>query len=99
MNCHKMVRSVARGMAHELYAEVMSDNAVWKNWKAQCPDLTPRRLEAMFVHMAWPKLIEEARATLAKLLASEVNPILKEQIYDALIKDNMARQRQGQAIN
>jgi|SRR5882724_10376816 len=88
VHCHKLVAQTAKEMAGALYEEVMRDNTLWANWKAQCPDLTPPRLQAMFIELMWPKLIEQARATLAKLLATPLSESLKQQITDALIKDN-----------
>ena len=41
----------------------------------------------VLVRQYWPVFIEEARATLARLLGENVDEKLKAQIFDALIRD------------
>ena len=96
---HKLVVKVAREMAHELYDCVMQDNELYKYWKSQCEDLTPKIAESLFVQLMYPKLIEEARATLARCLANPMLTHLHEDIYDALTKDYILRAQRmaGQA--
>jgi len=89
---HEQVASVAREMAHEVYADLMkSDNELYRDWKKQCPDLTPELCEELFVELMIPRLLEPARATLAKMLANPSFQHLHESIYDALVRDNVLR--------
>lgn len=88
---HKLVRQVAVAMAIDLYDELMKDNTRYAAWKKLCPELEPELLMKMWVQQAWPSLIDSARATLAKMLTMNYPDNLKEDITDALIKDNMLR--------
>ena len=94
---HKLVVKVAREMAHELYDCVMQDDELYASWKSQCEELTPKISERLFVQLMYPKLIEAARTTLAKMLANPMLTHLHEDIYDALTKDYILRaQRMAQ---
>ena len=79
--CHRLIRDTARSMAEEIYEVGASDN----DWYEKYPD------RKAYVKAAWPLLIEEARATLARLLTTPINEKLKEQISEALILDNTLR--------
>jgi hypothetical protein len=90
---HKQVLHLATEMAHETYAEIMErDNELYSEWKSMCPELTPEKCEEMFVEMIVPKLLEPARAMLAKMLGMAQYKHLHESIYEALIQDNILRQ-------
>ena len=92
IHAHEQVVKVAISMAHELYAEVMrQDNTLYAEWKATCSELTPEVAERMFVQLMFPKLLEPARATLAKMLANPAHAALHESIYDSIILDNAVR--------
>lgn len=100
VHCHKMIRAVAIEMAGELYDLTMRDNDKFAYWKAMCPELTPQIMEAEFIALLWPKLIETARTTLAQLLAQPIAESLKAEIHSALIRDNAlsrGRMRAAQA--
>lgn len=84
---HPLVFQTARDMAHALYNQLMLDNTCYAEWKKQCPELTPKELERRFVALLTPKLLLQARATLAHMLTLPYDEVLKEQIADALIKD------------
>lgn len=89
---HEQVLDTARGMAREVYADLMrSDNELYGDWKSQCPDLTPEKCEELFVELLAPRMLEPARATLAAMLSNPVYKHLHESIYDALVKDNALR--------
>lgn len=90
-NCHPLIRATAVEMAASLYADLMRDNSRYTDWKTQCPELTPERLEILFIEAMVPKLLERARATLLQILHAPGNPALKPAIYDAIIKDNALR--------
>jgi hypothetical protein len=90
---HEQVLSVALEMSHEVYAEIMThDNELYAEWKKMCPDLTPTLAEELFVELILPKMLEPARATLAKMLGMAQYQSLHEGIYEALVKDNILRQ-------
>jgi hypothetical protein len=90
---HKQVLEVALEMSHEVYAEIMQrDNELYAEWLKMCPDLTPTLAEELFVELLLPKMLEPARATLAKMLGMAQYKSLHEGIYNALIQDNILRQ-------
>lgn len=92
--CHRLIRDTARSMAEELYEVVMKNNAIYEHWKLCCPELTRDIARAMFVEMMYPKLLEQSRATLATLLATNaVDEDRKVVIYDALVQDEPLRQQ------
>lgn len=98
VHCHKLIRATAIEMAGELYDQVMKDNKIYEYWKTICPDLTPTLSEILFIEKMWPHLIGQARATLAKMLTTNISEDLKQTVYDALCKDatlKRGRTRQG----
>ena len=71
----------------------MNDNTAYKNWKTLCEGLNPAEIQAKFIEMMWPKLIEQARKTLATLLGMNTLPEdRKAQIHEALVLDNLLKQ-------
>jgi hypothetical protein len=87
LHCHPLVRSTAVEMAGELYDAVMHNDDLYEQWKKVCPELTPTLCEITFIELLYPRLIEQARATLAKMLATNIPESQKLIIYDALVKD------------
>jgi len=77
MIAHKLVMRTAREMAGAVYEVCARDNAWYK--------LNPS--QPHFINVTWPKLIPQARATLARMLAMNYPESLKAEIADALIKD------------
>ena len=99
--CHKLVAETAKAMAAELFEHAMQNNARFRAWREVC-DAPTEAIRKRYVQMAYPKLIEQARATLAKLLTTNMDESLKRQIHDALIADNMlriGRRARGQTLN
>lgn len=88
---HPQVKDVAEALANEYYDRIMGDNRVYASWKEACPDLTPQKAREMFIRTATPRFLDQARATLAKLLGQPGNEALKEDIAEALIMDNTVR--------
>lgn len=86
--CHELIAATAKELAGVLYEELMKDNFAFKDWQQMNPDVTPVNLQARFIAKTWPKLIEQARATLAKMLGTPIADDLKDLISDALILDN-----------
>jgi hypothetical protein len=97
-HAHKLVAETAVEMAHELYDIMMLDNEWFRCWQQQNPGASRRELELRFVRKNLPKLIPQARAMLARSLATTTDPALRETIYSALLLDNtLLRGRQPRA--
>lgn len=94
---HEQVVEVAKGIAHALYESMMKDNETNAVWKKFCEDLERDEHEEEFVRLAWPHLLDDARATLSRLLGQPGKEHLKEQIFDVLMKDNLIRGTGGLA--
>lgn len=86
-HAHYLVKETAEAMARELYDTVMQNDFWYAYWKRQNPGLEGKALEDRFVQRNLARLLPQARATLAKMLAEPGDSVLKEQIYDALLKD------------
>lgn len=86
-HAHKLVAKTAQEMAQEVYEK----NAGRSNeFYEKYPDL-----EA-YVKECWPLYLEAARTTLAQLLSTNMDENLKEEIYEALIRDaTLRRGREG----
>lgn len=97
VHAHKMIVAVAKEMAHEVYDRVMRNNEVYDQWKKVCPELTRDLAVALFVDHLYPYLIEDARATLAGTLATNIDEDLKEQISEAIIRDTAFREGRRRA--
>jgi hypothetical protein len=91
-HAHKLVAKTAADMAGEIYGKVMQSNVAYTEWKMLNMDVTDvKELETRFIALMTPKLLGEARATLAKLLRMPIAESLKEQIHEALVLDNTLR--------
>lgn len=100
-HCHKLIADTAKAMAHALFDEMMSKDAIWSEFKRQHPGLSPTQMEDKFVRHLWPQLVEQARATLAAMLATPIAEPLKEDIMDALVRDQSlkrGRSREGDLV-
>lgn len=88
-HAHKLVKETAEAMAHELYDTMMKDDFWYRYWKKSNPRIAdqPKQLEMAFVRKNLPKLLPQARATLAQMLRTTPDEKLKETIYEALILD------------
>lgn len=84
---HRLVASVAREACEELYEVVMSNNAVRREWKRLNEGCSERELVKRFVDRNWGRCIPYARATLTILMQQTPNSFLREDIFDALAKD------------
>lgn len=98
-HCHVEVKRVAEGMAHVLFDEMMSKDAIWREFRAQHEGLTKTQMEDKFVAKLWPQLLDQARATLAGMLRSGAySDEQKEEIMDILVKDqSLVRGRKNPA--
>lgn len=95
---HKLVKETAVKFANEVYEQCMHDNTLYANWKAQCPELTEKIARKKFVALLYPRLLETARHTLATMLGQNYPESLKEEIADALVKDNFYREGRNRAL-
>lgn len=94
-HCHRLVAFEAMALAHVLFDRLMRDDRLYAAWKAQNEGATLPQLEELFVARTWPSCIEVARATLAAMLATPLDPEAKELIYEALVLDKgLVRGRQ-----
>lgn len=95
---HKLVAKVAQEMAAEIFDTLMRRNEWYDLWKQKNPSLlTPSELEAEYIRVVWPTLLEEARATLAKMLEGPYDEATKQEIADALVKDTKLREERVSA--
>ena len=79
---HRMVAKVAHQMAEDVYEENCSKTDQWRV-------LWPDRKAWVRSHRVY--FLEAARATLAQMLTGTLPEHLKEEIKDALVKDNAFR--------
>lgn len=78
-HCHVLVKDTARGLATALYQHMaMKSDSFYK----ANPQVEP------FVNSMWKHFVEEARATLIKMLSLPYPQELKDQIAEAIILDN-----------
>ena len=96
----KKIAQVAKGMANEVFEEAMlKDNELFRDMKRCNPHRTTEQLRVAFVRVLSPRLVEQARATLAAMLRTNISEDLKSEIYDALIRDaslRKVRSKRGQ---
>jgi hypothetical protein len=75
---HRLVAYHAKAICHELY----------DTYAMKMPGFRERHpSEREFVRRHWFLFIEQSRAMLARLLGTNIREELKEQIFDALIRD------------
>lgn len=92
LHAHKLVYECACKMAEELYDMIMVSNDLYAHWKKSCENefqlFESEPAQKRFVELIAPKLLEEARKTLATLLGQPSTPdAMKVEIHDALVKD------------
>lgn len=75
---HRIVTRTAKEFAAELHEQY---SLRWPAFASTWPSQND------FVRTHWHFFIEEARATLARLLSTNLREDLKEEIYDGLIRD------------
>ena len=92
-HCHFLIKETAQGICHELFDQLMKDDMLFGLWKKRNPGCTTKQLETKFVARMWgkPEALAGARATLATMLNHPIDEVLKNQILDALVKDNTLR--------
>lgn len=98
LNAHRMVAEVAVEMANHHFEHYMIvNNELWRTLREH---LTEKQARVVFVATIAPMLLEEARLALTECLAQpdDICPkSQKDQIADALIKDNDMRANRRKA--
>lgn len=95
-HAHKQVAEVAKGMAHEIFDQIMTKRGdIFDRLKAQNPEMSTKELEAFFVAKLYPTLLDEARAVLTGMLRDPSNSHLHSDIYEALLLDNTLLRGRG----
>lgn len=93
LNADRLVAQTAIEMAHELFEVYARENAIYHALR-QRGEITEKQARARFVKRVAPKLLEDARTTLTQMLGKpddQVAPGMKEEIYEALVRDNALR--------
>jgi hypothetical protein len=89
LNAHRLVAEVAVEMAHELFEVYAADNAIYHALRAN-GEITEKAARLVFVERVAPRLLQDARQTLAKMLShpDDVVPkAQKDEILEALVLD------------
>ena len=73
-HCHKMIRDTATWLAAEFYEKAAKDNLFRKQFPSQ---------EA-YMADKWGAFVDEAKATLAQMLARPYPDDFKQRVYEAL---------------
>lgn len=96
-HAHPMVAKTAIELAASVWEEaVQKDNDLYRAMRRHNPGLSTDQLQRKFVRWLAPELLGDARAMLAQSIATLSDPVLKEEIYNALIADAPLRMgRQG----
>jgi len=89
LHVHPRVLKVATEMANQLFEDYARDNDYYRQFKANGG--TEKRARKMFVARVAPRLYEEARKALTLILAGDYPESVKEEVFEALCKDNLLR--------
>lgn len=89
LHVHPLVLKTAKEMAETLFEAYAQDNVMYAQFRRH--GWTERRIRRVFVARVAPRLYEEARQTLAGILAGDYPQLMKDEVYDALCKDNLLR--------
>ena len=93
LNGHALIVKTAIEMAHELFEVYAMENDFYRKMRAN-GEVTEKQARRVFVERVAPKLLEDARQQLTTMLGMAddvVSPYVKEEIYEALLKDNDLR--------
>lgn len=86
-HAHRMVAKAAAEMAGHAYELIMKNDVLFKAWKSENPGATAKALETRFISKFGECYLEQARATLAGMLAGPYDEVTKAAIHEALILD------------
>jgi hypothetical protein len=93
LNAHRLIAETAVEMAQELFEVYAHENDFYRKMRAN-GQVSEKQARLVFVERVAPRLLEDARQQLTTMLGmgdDVVSPRLKEEIYEALIKDNELR--------
>ena len=86
MHTHRLIAKTAKDMAHEAYQALARKS---NDFYANHPN------EDEYVAQTWTMFVESARTTLAYMLGTNISESLKEEIYEALLRDKSVRYDQA----
>lgn len=101
LNAHKLVAKQAIKMAQEYFELYAIEDAWYRKMRADGL-VTEKQARYVFVERIAPRLLEDARQALTFLLRlpdDQCAPSMKEEIYEALVKDNDLRAKRFVAEN
>ena len=99
VHAHKLIAELCEQMADAVFEDAMSkNNDLYRQVRATHPDKNERELRRIFVRWMAPRLVGDARATLAGMLPTLRDPVLQNKIYDALLADNVLRRGRGNRV-
>lgn len=91
--CHELVRDTAKALAGAIYESAMVHNENYEIWQRMCVDLPKAKHQDEWIRLMWPRMLDDARATLAQMLAGPISEDLKSRIHNALILDSELRRK------
>lgn len=97
-HAHELIVKTAKELCGAHYEELMKNDKLFAAWKAKHSEAAETALQGLFIEHYYPGYLEVARATLTGLLNTKLDPILKDQIADALIKDQTLRRGRRRSI-
>lgn len=89
LHVHPLVLKTAMEMAEALFEDYARDNAIYAQFRAH--GWTEKRIRRVFVARVAPRFYEEARQAMTEILAGEYPQAMKDEVYEALCKDNLLR--------
>lgn len=101
LNAHKLVAETAMEMANEYFELWATNNKVYNGLRQQ-GKITEGHARAKFTHRVAPMLFEDARQALGSLLGQPDDvccQTMKDEIFEALLLDNMTRAHRPVAAN
>lgn len=102
LHADPLVLSTAQGIAEEMFVTFITagskGNELYENMKVANPGRDNVWLQERFVRRMTPLLLNEARATLARLLGVTKEKDLQDKIHCALVRDSTLRMADGKRI-
>jgi hypothetical protein len=99
VHAHKLIAELCEQMANQVFDEAMKkNNDLYRQVCESNPGKAEYELRRIFVRWMAPRLVGDARATLAGMLPTLRDPVLQNKIYDALLADNVLRRGRGNRV-
>lgn len=86
-HAHEMVAKTAKAIAEEFYEHMAHDNAFYRQWPTM----------RGFVARAWHRFHPQARQALTAIVAGDYPQPMKDEAYEALLKDSAINPRKRPA--